>query len=130
MMMPANYSVIAENEMTYVNGGALIDCFAPLMNSSNWKTFNTNLIKIIGNSTMSTFLASTVGQLFGGSFSFEGWGDALEGAYWKGFDSVDNGLNTVLSWVGALGAIYTLGTAEAKTLQADKVLTVSGKAWA
>ena len=22
MMMPANYSVIAENEMTYVNGGA------------------------------------------------------------------------------------------------------------
>ena len=130
MMMPANYSVIAENEMTYVNGGALIDCFAPLMNSSNWKTFNTNLIKIIGNTTMSTFLASTVGQLFGGSFSFEGWGDALEGAYWKGFDSVDNGLNTVLSWVGALGAIYTLGTAEAKTLQADKVLTVSGKAWA
>ena len=32
MMMPANYSVIAENEMTYVNGGALIDCFAPVMN--------------------------------------------------------------------------------------------------
>ena len=32
MMMPANYSVIAENEMTYVNGGALIDCFAPIMN--------------------------------------------------------------------------------------------------
>ena len=25
--------------MTYVNGGALIDCFAPLMTSSNWKTF-------------------------------------------------------------------------------------------
>ena len=31
MMMPANYSVIAENEMTYVNGGALIDCFAPAL---------------------------------------------------------------------------------------------------
>ena len=114
MMMPANYSVIAENEMTYVNGGALIDCFAPLMNSSNWKTFNTNLI----------------GELFGGTFSFEGWGDTIQANYWKGFDSVNNGLNTVLSWVGALGAIYTLGTAEAKTLQADKVLTVSGKAWA
>ncbi len=49
MMMPANYSVIAENEMTYVNGGALIDCFAPIMNEGNWKTFNTNLIKIVGN---------------------------------------------------------------------------------
>ena len=98
MMMPANYSVIAENEMTYVNGGALIDCFAPLMTSSNWKTFNTNLIKIIGNSAMANFLSSTVGVLFGGEFSFENWGDTLEGNYWKGFDSVNNGLNTVPPW--------------------------------
>ena len=40
MMMPANYSVIAENEMTYVNGGKrparaawerpfLLPCFSP-----------------------------------------------------------------------------------------------------
>ena len=69
MMMPANYSVIAENEMTYVNGGALIDCFAPLMTSSNWKTFNTNLIKIIGNSFMQPVIDATLGVLFGGSFS-------------------------------------------------------------
>ena len=128
MMMPANYSVIAENEMTYVNGGALIDCFAPLMNSANWKTFNTNLIKIIGNSAMANFLSSTVGVLFGGKFSFENWGDTLEGNYWKGFDSVNNGLNTVLSWVGALGAIYTLGTNDAKTIHNDKVLGITGAA--
>ena len=126
MMMPANYSVIAENEMTYVNGGALIDCFAPLMTSSNWKTFNTNLIKIIGNSSMKNFLGSTVGVLFGGSFSFDNWGTALEDAYWKGFDTVDKGLNTVLSWVGALASIYTLGTDDAKTLQGDKVLKIDG----
>ena len=78
MMMPANYSVIAENEMTYVNGGALIDCFAPIMNDGNWKTFNTNLIKIIGNFSMTKFLSSTVGVLFGGDFSFGNWGDTLE----------------------------------------------------
>ena len=130
MMMPANYSVIAENELTYVNGGALIDCFAPIMNSNNWKTFNTNLIKIIGNSSMASFLSSTVGVLFGGNFSFDNWGTALEGSYWKGFDTLDNGLNTVLSWVGGLAAIYTLGTNDAKTLHNDKVMTVSGKAWA
>ena len=130
MMMPANYSVIAENEMTYVNGGALIDCFAPVMTSSNWKTFNTNLIKIIGNSAMTNFLSSTVGVLFGGEFSFDNWGTTLEKNYWKGFDSVNAGLNTVLSWVGALASIYTLGTNDAKTLHNDKVLTVSGKAWA
>lgn len=128
MMMPANYSVIAENEMTYVNGGALIDCFAPVMNSANWKTFNTNLIKIIGNSAMANFLSSTVGVLFGGNFSFDNWGAELEDNYWKGFDSVNNGLNTVLSWVGALGAIYTLGTNDAKTIHNDKVLGITGAA--
>lgn len=122
MMMPANYSVIAENEMTYVNGGALIDCFAPLMTSSNWKTFNTNLIKIIGNSAMGTFLKSTVGVLFGGSFSFENWGNTIQENYWN----EDSVVNSVLSWVGALGAIYTLGTNDAKTLHNDKVLKIDG----
>ena len=121
MMMPANYSVIAENEMTYVNGGALIDCFAPLMTSSNWKTFNTNLIKIIGNSTMGKFLQSTVGVLFGGDFSFSNWGDTLQANYWKKMTC-----NSILSWVGALASIYTLGTNDAKTLHNDKVLKIDG----
>lgn len=122
MMMPANYSVIAENEMTYVNGGALIDCFAPIMNSSNWKTFNTNLIKIIGNSTMGKFLESTVGVLFGGNFSFDNWGTTIQNNYWN----EDSVVNSVLSWIGALGAIYTLGTNDAKTLHNDSVLYISG----
>ena len=130
MMMPANYSVIAENEMTYVNGGALIDCFAPIMNSSNWKTFNTNLIKIIGNSFMKPVINATLGVVFGGS-----WGDDTlfgEGGSISGYytDSSVSVLNKVMGTIGGLATIYTLGTAEAKTLQADKVLTVSGKAWA
>ena len=122
MMMPANYSVIAENEMTYVNGGALIDCFAPIMNEGNWKTFNTNLIKIVGNTTMKTFLNSTVGVLFSGNFSFKNWGDALQGAYWK----EDDIGNTLLSWVGAAAAIYTLGTDAAKTWHNANVIGITG----
>ena len=122
MMMPANYSVIAENEMTYVNGGALIDCFAPIMNDGNWKTFNTNLIKIIGNFSMTKFLSSTVGVLFGGDFSFGNWGDTLETNYYV----KDNAWDTVANVVGALASIYTLGTGDAKTLHTDKVLGVKG----
>ena len=124
MMMPANYSVIAENEMTYVNGGALIDCFAPIMNEGNWKTFNTNLIKIVGNSTMSKFLSSTVGVLFGGSFSFDNWGSELQKNYWVEGDIA----NTVLSWVGGLAAIYTLGTEAAKTYHNANVVGITGAA--
>ena len=42
MMMPANFSAISENEMTYVNGGAsLAEILAPELTVKNWQTFNT-----------------------------------------------------------------------------------------
>ncbi len=48
MMMPANYSAIAENEMTYVVGGGLLEAIgsvtAPVWGAANVKTFNTNLL--------------------------------------------------------------------------------------
>ena len=48
MMMPANYSVIAENEMTYVVGGGVIEAIgavtAPIWTAANVKTFNTTLL--------------------------------------------------------------------------------------
>ena len=122
MMMPANYSVIAENEMTYVNGGALIDCFAPLMTSSNWKTFNTNLIKIIGNSFMQPVIDATLGVMFGGQ-----WGtDTLFGdngsisGYYTSDASV---LNKIMGTLGGLATIYTLGTNDAKTKHNDTVVS-------
>ena len=123
MMMPANYSVIAENEMTYVNGGALIDCFAPLMTSSNWKTFNTNLIKIIGNSFMQPVINATLGVMFGGS-----WGDdtmfgtdgTISGYYTDDSMSV---LNKIMGTLGGLATIYTLGTNDAKTKHNDTVVS-------
>ena len=130
MMMPANYSVIAENEMTYVNGGALIDCFAPLMTSSNWKTFNTNLIKIIGNSFMKPVINATLGVVFGGSWGVDdtlfGEGGTIS-TYYTGDKTV---LNKIMGTIGGLATIYTLGTADADVLQAEKVLTISGEAWA
>ena len=130
MMMPANYSVIAENEMTYVNGGALIDCFAPIMTSSNWKTFNTNLIKIIGNSFMKPVINATLGVVFGGSWGVDdtlfGEGGSISG-YYTGEQTV---LNKIMGTLGGLATIYTLGTADADVLQAEKVLTISGEAWA
>ena len=122
MMMPANYSVIAENEMTYVNGGALIDCFAPIMNSSNWKTFNTNLIKIIGNSFMTPVINATLGVVFGGN-----WGDDTlfgEGGSISGYYTSDASvLNKIMGTIGGLATIYTLGTNDAKTKHNDSVVS-------
>ena len=121
MMMPANYSVIAENEMTYVNGGALVDYFAPLMTASNWKTFNTNLIKIVGNSFMKPVINATLGVMFGGN-----WGDdtlfgktgSISGFY-TGDKTV---LNKIMGTLGGLAVVYTLGTGDAKTVHTDSVV--------
>ena len=123
MMMPANYSVIAENEMTYVNGGALIDYFAPLMTASNWKTFNTNLIKIVGNSFMTKVIDATLGVMFGGN-----WGNGAslfgEGGEISGFYTGDKTvLNKIMGTLGGLAVVYTLGTGDAKTKHTDSVVT-------
>ena len=115
MMMPANYSVIAENEMTYVNGGALVDYFAPLMTASNWKTFNTNLIKIVGNSFMTKVVNATLGVMFGGDWGNKtlfGKDGTISGYYTDGDVSV---LNKIMGTLGGLAVVYTLGTGDAKT---------------
>ena len=121
MMMPANYSVIAENEMTYVNGGALIDCFAPIMNEGNWKTFNTNLIKIVGNSFMTKVVNATLGVMFGGN-----WGnDTLfgkDGSISGYYTSDASVLNKIMGTLGGLAVVYTLGTGDAKTVHTDSVV--------
>ena len=134
MMMPANYSAIAENEMTYVVGGGLIDAIgavtAPVWTAANVKTFNTNLLTIIGNSFVTDVIGGTVGVVFGGHYG-EKYNDA-EGkekrwtvlgknkGLWTALDpngptKETNGLNKFLQGVGALAAVYQLGTSTAKT---------------
>ena len=68
MMMPANYSVIAENEMTYVNGGAsFIDAIgavtAPIWNLDNVKAFSTNIVTLIGNNFITGTIQNTLLRL-------------------------------------------------------------------
>ena len=68
MMMPANYSVIAENEMTYVNGGAsFIDAIgavtAPIWDLTNVKAFSTNVVTLIGNAFIGDTIHNTLLRL-------------------------------------------------------------------
>ena len=145
MMMPANFSAISENEMTYVNGGAsLADILAPELKVENWKKFNTNMVTIIGNSFMSKYIGNTVGVLFGGSYRpgalGNAWYTGVKGAYGTGSaagfgkhegeltagDKFLNGANGVLNaglrMVGSAAAIYNLATGTVKN-------DVSEKAW-
>ena len=147
MMMPANFSAISENEMTYVNGGAsLAEILAPELKPENWQKFNTNMVTIIGNSFMSSYIKNTVGVLFNGAYKPGNLGNAwltgVKGAYSTGYDAGfgkhgdeqtagdkflngGNGvLNAGLRMVGSAAAIYNLATGTVKNDASEKAWKV------
>lgn len=149
MMMPANFSAISENEMTYVNGGAsLAEILAPELKVENWQKFNQNMVTIIGNSFMSKYIGNTVGVLFGGSYRpgalGNAWYTVVKGAYGTGSaagfgkhdgeltagDKFLNGANGVLNaglrMVGSAAAIYNLATGTVKNDASEKAWTIAG----
>ena len=110
MMMPANYSVIAENEMTYVNGGAsFIDAIgavtAPIWDVNNVKTFSTNMVTLIGNKFIGKLVDGTLGVLFSGNTT---WGDVKAAP--KKLFSTGNGIgDDIANFLGLTAAAYNLG---------------------
>ena len=74
MMMPANYSAIAENEMTYVVGGGLLEAIgsvtAPVWGAANVKTFQHQPAHHHRQQLMSTDVISgtALGVVFGGDY--------------------------------------------------------------
>ena len=132
MMMPANFSAIAESEMTYVVGGGVIEALgavtAPIWNAANVKKFNTNLVTIVGNTYLPTVIGSTLGVVFSGEYLTKYKDGDKEKrrtifgknkALWQALDpngptEKTNGLNKFLQGVGALAAVYNLGTTDVK----------------
>ena len=110
MMMPANYSVIAENEMTYVNGGAnFIDAIgavtAPIWDVTNVKTFSTNIVTLIGNKFIGKLVDGTLGVLFSGNTTL----GEVKAAPKKLF-STGNGIgDDIANFLGLTAAAYNLG---------------------
>ena len=105
MMMPANFSAIAENELVYVVGGSA---------ATDWaKTFNTNLVTMVGNSFVKRLINTTLGTMFGGAWgSNNGLLDNFSNEF---FPDGQSGLNTVMSAVGVGAAVYQLGTTATDT---------------
>ena len=123
MMMPANYSVIAENEMTYVNGGAsFIDAIgavtAPIWNLDSVKTFNTNIVTLVGNTFLSKVVDQTIGVLFSGETTWKAVGaipKTLFSTNVRGNDIEKNNVGDyVMNALGIAAAVYNLGVAPTK----------------
>ncbi len=121
MMMPANFSAVAENEMTYVVGGSLVDVLAPVMTKENWQNVSANVVKIVGNAFLNTHGNKVLTTLFDGNYvpgdvigyAFNNIGDAYDTGY-KTFGGnwgfAVGALNAGMQILGGLSAIYTLGS--------------------
>ena len=123
MMMPANFSAVSENEMTYVMGGSVADYLAPVMGKKEWSNFSKNLVTIIGNSYLGNFVNNTLGVIFSGTYVPGGvlsnFGSDISGIWNANFDGTDTKskilsgmagvLNVGLNIAGYLAAIYNLG---------------------
>ena len=123
MMMPANFSAVSENEMTYVMGGSIADYLCPIMTKKDWSKFSTNLVTIVGNSYLNNFVASTVGTIFNGTYTpgdvLGNFGSDIAGVWGNNYGGKDTKtkvlsgakgvLNVGLYVVGNLAAIYNLG---------------------
>ena len=135
MMMPANFSAVSENEMTYVMGGSVADYLAPAMGAAQWQNFHKNLITIVGNKYVQGFLDNTVGAMFSGAWvpgnGLKGFGGQFsaiwDANYTKKLGDDTTGLqkagygalgvaNGILNVVGNLAAIYNLGFGTAKNV--------------
>ena len=132
--MPANYSVIAENEMTYVNGGAsFIDAIgavtAPIWNLDSVKTFNTNIVTLVGNTFLSKVVDQTIGVLFSGETTWKAVGaipKTLFSTNVRGNDIEKNNVGDyVMNALGIAAAVYNLGVAPTKNTVKENELTFS-----
>lgn len=123
MMMPANFSAVSENEMTYVMGGSVADYLAPVMGKKEWSNFSKNLVTIIGNRYLNNFVANTVGTIFNGTYTpgdvLGNFGSDITSVWSANYKTTDTKtkvltgmkgvLNVGLNIAGNLAAIYNLG---------------------
>ena len=121
--MPANFSAVSENEMTYVMGGSVADYLAPVMGKKEWSNFSKNLVTIIGNRYLNHFVANTVGTIFNGTYTpgdvLGNFGSDIAGVWGNNYSAKDGKtkfltgakgvLNVGLYLAGNLAAIYNLG---------------------
>ena len=137
MMMPANFSAVSENEMTYVMGGSVADYLCPVMEAKHWQKFSQNLVTIIGNSYLNNFVGNTLGTIFSGTYVPGGvlsnFGSDISGIWNANFDGTSNKtkvlsgmkgvLNVGLNVVGNLAAIYNLGFGTVKNAAEKAAIT-------
>lgn len=108
MIMPANYSVIAENELSYVDGG--VDPITSL------KTLDKNIVEAIGKAYGTKVLQAFIGNWFkadGNQKILSVVGNGIKDLFTYNVDAQPTTLGKIFrgitNTIGVLGGIYVLG---------------------
>lgn len=130
--MPANYSAISAEEMTYVNGGYTGNLFGMPKALS---TLSTNVINIVANTFVPRLVADTLGVMFSGTYKIGGVWDALKdgvtggetGNTGKGEDKYNNTwAGAAMQIVGGLFAVAQLANNDVPTYTANNQIKITG----
>ena len=129
MMMPANFTAV-NSEVVY--GGAdlftiLADTTAPIWGPANVKTFNTNIVTLVGNKFVGSVVNNTIGYIFHGNATWKGLGENLKGLF-----VAKNGQfgDSVAQTLGTVAAVYNLGNATVANKAGDVTLfKAADKKW-
>ena len=137
MMMPANYSAIAENEVIY-GGAGVADYLPNAWTAANVKTLSTNVLTILSNTFAGAVVNVTLGTMFGGDWGKDGtklFGDngSITSLFKYGINNYKktdapemNALNKFMTVLGSAAAVYTLGTTGVKNvLDHDDTIVVT-----
>ena len=128
--MPANYSAIAENEMSYVVGGGVVEFLgsftAPVFTVANLKTLNTNIVTLIGNRYLGGLINNTLGLVFNGYGKDQTWANIKANNVFTGiYNQFANGQvgDGLASVVGTVAALYNLGNATVANKASSAAIT-------
>ena len=119
--MPANFTAV-NSEVVY--GGAdlftiLADTTAPIWGPANVKTFNTNIVTIVGNAKLQNVVNKTLGYVFSGDANWKQLGQNLKGLFVAANGHFGDSFATTL---GTVAAVYNLGNATVANKAGDTVL--------
>ena len=135
MMMPANYSAIAENEMSYVVGGGVVEFLgsftAPVFTVANLKTLNTNVVTLIGNRYLGGLINNTLGLVFNGYGKDQTWANIKANNVFTGiYNQFKGGQygDGVASVLGTVAALYNLGNATVANKASSAAITLGDPA--
>ena len=97
---------------------------APIWTLDNVKTFNTNIVTLVGNWKLGNIVDNVIGYTFSGNASWKGIGSAVKSLFVAENKHIGDSVATTL---GTIAALYNLGNATVANNAGSAKITYGAK---